>query len=108
VWGSVFLIPVALLEASSYSQMQINLSAILNVLFLAIFPSYIAYLLWNISIQRIGIKITSNFVLLNPVFSIALGVIFLHEPFSINLVLSTIAILAGAYFSSVSSSGNHY
>lgn len=108
VWGSLFLIPVALLEASSYSQMQINLSAILNVLFLAIFPSYIAYLLWNISIQRIGIKITSNFVLLNPVFSIALGVVFLHEPFSINLVLSTVAILAGAYFSSVSSSGNHY
>lgn len=108
VWGSLFLIPIALLEVGSYSQMQIDLSAILNILFLAIFPSYIAYLLWNISIQRIGIKITSNFVLLNPVFSIALGVVFLREPFSMNLVLSTVAILVGAYFSSVSTSGNHY
>lgn len=108
VWGSLFLLPFMLFEAGSYSAMHIDLSAILNVLFLAVFPSYLGYLLWNISIKHIGIKITSNFVLFNPVFSIFLGVIFLGEPFSINLIISTVAILVGAYFSSVSSNGNQY
>lgn len=108
VWGTLFLIPILFTELNTLPHMQINLTSILNVLFLAIFPSYIGYLLWNFAIEHIGIKITSNFVLLNPVFSIALGVIFLSEPFSVNLVISAIAILVGAYFTSISKNGDGY
>jgi len=108
LYGIAFLIPFILLEFKSFSLIQLSVTAILHMLFLAVFCSYLGYYFWNISIKHIGIKSISNLILLIPVVSISSGIIFLDEPFTFNLIISTILITAGAYLTSVSDEKNRF
>lgn len=100
--GTLFLLPVVLFEIPLISQIQMSWQPIAALLYLAIFCSWLAYLLWNISVLNLGVKLTSNIILMMPVFSIVTGIIFLGEPFSYLLIFSTLLILSGAWFASVS------
>ncbi|MFO7897365.1 MAG: DMT family transporter [Candidatus Cloacimonadales bacterium] len=108
LWGALFLLPSLLWEFSQIATIIINPSVILALLFLGIFSSYLAYLIWNISITKIGLKITSNLVLFSPIVSISAGIIWLNEPFGFNLILSTLAIIAGAYLTSHTTPGEEF
>jgi drug/metabolite transporter (DMT)-like permease len=108
VYGVLFLIPVMLLEHSAVLQIQINVQTILNILFLAVVCSYMGYYFWNISLEKAGVKITSNLILFIPVISITTGIIVLKESFSWNMVFSAVLILVGAYLTSVSNAESEF
>jgi len=108
LYGILFLVPFILLEYKSIFQIHLNISVVLHMLFLAVFCSYLGYYFWNIAIKNIGIKSISNLILLIPVVSISCGVIFLDEPFTFNLIISTILIMLGAYLTSVSDKENRF
>jgi len=107
-YGVIFLIPVILFEHKSFLMIRWNLISIVHLVFLAVFCSFLAYLFWNLAIKKIGIKITSNFILIIPVFSIIFSHIFLNEPFSKNIILVSILIILGAYFTSISDENNKF
>jgi drug/metabolite transporter (DMT)-like permease len=106
--GYTFLIPTIFWELPQIRTVILNNESIIAVLFLGFFPSYLAYLIWNISIRKIGLKITSNLVLFSPIVSIAVGIIWLNEAFTGNLIISTITIIIGAFLTSHSQLGEEF
>jgi len=108
LWGALFLLPSLIWEMAEIKQIIWKAEAIYALIFLGVFPSYLAYLIWNIAISKIGLKITSNLVLFSPIVSITAGIIWLNEPFSINLIFSTLTIIAGAYLTSHTTPGHDF
>jgi len=106
--GTLFLLPVVLFEIPLISEIRMGWQPVAALLYLAIFCSWLAYLLWNISIMKLGVKLTSNIILMMPVFSIITGIIFLNEPFSYLLIFSTTLIISGAWFASVSEENSEF
>ena len=108
LYGMIFLIPFMLFEYKSFLQIHLNINVVLHMLFLAVFCSYLGYYFWNVAIKHIGIKSISNLILLIPIVSISCGIIFLDEPFTINLIISTVLIMLGAYLTSISDEKNRF
>ncbi|MDD3052307.1 MAG: DMT family transporter [Candidatus Cloacimonetes bacterium] len=108
ILGSLFLVPSVILNISDFSALRINSSSLISLLFLSVVCSFIAYYLWNLSINGIGIKITSNLILFIPIVSITAGILVFGESFNINLIFSTILILLGAYLASFSRKNNSF
>ena len=101
-YAVIFLIPLLLLEWRHLSLLKINTISISALLYLSVFASFLGYLFWNISIKAIGVKTTSNLILLMPIVSVTAGIIFYNEPISENIIFSTILIIASAYLTSLS------
>ena len=107
-YGVIFLIPVMIFEYKNFSNIKLNIVAGLHMLFLAVCCSYLGYYFWNLAVKNIGIKTIANLILFLPIVSISAGIIFLNEPFTINLVISTVLIMLGAYLTSISDEENKF
>jgi len=77
--GAVMLIPFALLEAAQGRVVHWGPTALLSIGYVSIFPSLIAYLMFNRGVGLIGAARASLFIYLIPVFSAAMAVAFLGE-----------------------------
>ena len=63
--------------------------------YLGIFPSVLAYLLYNIGVARVGAARAGMFIHLIPMFGVILAVLFLHESLHAYHLIGMSAILAG-------------
>lgn len=72
---------------------------LLSVLYLAIFASALCMLLWNISINKIGIIKTNNFLYFMPVVTLLASLFFAIDEISLYSVLGTVLIIVGIYIS---------
>ncbi len=79
--GVVVLFPFYLLESIFYQPVNISSPFVFSVLYLAIFPSILAYLAFNEAVKIIGPNIAGLFSHLMPVFGSIMAVIFLGERF---------------------------
>ena len=70
-----------------------------NVFFLGVLSSGLAFILWNYSVKTIGPVQTSNYIYLVPVITATSGVLILDEKLTIVTVLAGVLILAGLYIS---------
>jgi drug/metabolite transporter (DMT)-like permease len=68
----------------------------LIVVYNALVPTSLAYWLWAKILVRIPAAIAGQFVLLSPIFGIALAHVVLDEPLTAALGVSTVAILGAA------------
>ncbi len=68
-----------------------------NILFLGIFSSGLAFLLWNQGIERIGSIHASNYIYLVPLLTAITGIIALNETLTEQMLLGGILILTGLY-----------
>jgi len=93
-------IPFIIFDYKSFTQININIRMMLALFYLSLICTLLAYFLWNSAIKKIGIKTTSNLILFIPIISIIIGILFWNEPFSYNLVWSSLLILSGAYLTS--------
>lgn len=97
--GTAALIPLALifegLPSGLYSAPVFG-----ALVYLGLFPTGIAYILRFSLIRAIGYTRFSLSINLVPVFGVALGVLILDEPLSINLIAALALVLAGLYVSS--------
>ena len=107
-YGVILLIPILLFEFKDFYKIHLNVWSVVHLLFLSVFCSYFGYFFWNLAIKNIGIKIISNLILFIPIVSIGAAIIFLHEPFTVNLVVATILIMLGAYLTSISGKENNF
>jgi drug/metabolite transporter (DMT)-like permease len=93
--GTVPLLLVSLPDALRQDWQAVSLSGWLSIVYLAIFPVYIAYILWNYAIARRGVAKASSFGLLVPIVAGLLSAIFVREPFGPLKLLGAGLVLIG-------------
>lgn len=77
--GALFHLPLVAWEISQQGGFQPSTSSLSAILYLAVFPSILAYVIWNRCIVLLGPGRTGMFMHLMPIFSGALAVSFLGE-----------------------------
>lgn len=96
--GVLFMLPLAAVETALNGVMLSDL-VILVILYVGIFASGIAFLLWNRGVMAIGPIKAGQFMNLVPVFGVLLGILLLKEPFSTRHVLAAVLILSSLVLS---------
>jgi drug/metabolite transporter (DMT)-like permease len=79
---------------------QINQSAIWSVVALGIFSSGIAFAIFFILVDIIGVARASLVTYLNTAFAVILGVIILGEPITTGIIIGLPLVLLGSYLAS--------
>ena len=77
--GVILLLPVYIWEQSTLPLFIPDLNLALLILYLAVFPSILAYLFWNYGVATIGSHTTGLFICFIPVFTPIIASIFLNE-----------------------------
>lgn len=95
LFGAVPLILLALPSAAETDWRAVSGPAWLAVVYMAIFPVYVAYQLWNWAISRRGVAAATTFSLLVPIASGILSAIFYGEGFGVWKVVGAALVLAG-------------
>jgi len=103
-YGLVTMIPILLLdrESCAFPPEETLFSPVVlwNILFLGIMASLLCFLGWNLVIARIGNVSSTNYVYLNPFFTLVFAIIFLGEHLSLLSLLGSIAIVSGVALAS--------
>ena len=83
------------LEHASGARMILNGTALLGLLYVAIFPALLAYHFWNLGVAAIGAPRAGVFMHLMPFFGSMLGVGLLGERFGLHHAVGMALIIAG-------------
>jgi drug/metabolite transporter (DMT)-like permease len=103
--GSMMILPFYLWEVVQGGRIGGGLPAWLALVYIAVFPSFIAYLFFNRGIELIGATRASQSWHLMPVFGSILAVLFLGETFSLYHAIGIAMIATGILLASVKHSG---
>src|SRR3954453_10131465 len=98
--GAACLIPLLIWELWSRPWMQLNASNLLSLVYVAVFPSTLAYLCFNRGVQLIGANRAAPFFHLIPVFGSAMGIFFLGEQPHWFHLFGYALVLTGVYVAS--------
>ena len=77
--GIIFLLPLYIWELAGSATMTLTYPVIVSILYVALFPSIVAYFCWNRGVEVLGANRTGLFINLIPVFASILAVLFLGE-----------------------------
>ncbi len=78
-WGTLMLLPFYLWELMVVGSFAVSFAAIMSILYVALFPSIIAYFCWNRGIELIGANRAGLFTYLIPFFASVMAILFLGE-----------------------------
>jgi drug/metabolite transporter (DMT)-like permease len=92
--GVVLLFPLYVWEFARTAPLDITAKVVASLLYVAIFPSILAYLCWNRGVQEIGANRTGLFINLIPLFTSLLAILILKERFK-SVHLMGILLIAG-------------
>jgi drug/metabolite transporter (DMT)-like permease len=94
VFGTLFLVPLALIEARGLAFPAISVQGWLAVLYLGMLASATANLVYNRALMLLEASQTATFINLVPIAGVAIAVIFLGEPMlAMQLVGGTVALI---------------
>ena len=93
--GALFLLPFYLVEMIYVDAYEINKNFVFSILYVAIFPSIVAYFSWNRGIEMIGANRGGLFINLIPVFASLMAIIWLNESLMIFHVIGMVLIFMG-------------
>ena len=77
--GILFLLPLYVWELSGSKTFTLTGDVVLSILYVALFPSIVAYFCWNRGVEVIGANRAGLFINLIPVFASILAILFLGE-----------------------------
>ncbi len=97
VGGAVALLPIVLWEGSRHALAHISAAAWLSMLYMALFSSVLAYLIYYFALARISASRVSAFSYLQPVFATAMGVAILGEHLGASVIAGGLVILCGVW-----------
>ena len=97
VGGGLALAPVVLWGASRHALAHISAAAWLSMLYMALFPSVLAYLIYYYALARISASRVSAFSYLQPVFATVMGVAILGEYLGASVIAGGLVILCGVW-----------
>lgn len=99
VFGALGFVPFALFEHIAWASMTPMIIA--NILYLGIFCSAIGYLFYIISLDTLGPGVSSVFINLIPVVSVASSFVILGERLSVIQILGGLTAVGGVYMTSL-------
>jgi len=100
-WGAVLLLPAFVLELASGAKFEpFDASMIGALVYVAIFPSIVAYLGFNRGVELIGANRAGPFFHLIPLFGVILAVLFLGERPGMHHAVGILLILCGVMIAS--------
>ncbi|HEX3032100.1 MAG TPA: DMT family transporter, partial [Bacillota bacterium] len=100
VFGAVTLIPFALLEKTPWQQIDANI--MLNVAFLGVFCSAVGYYFYIYAMSTLGVSVTSLFINLSPVVTVAASYLLLNETITKTQLGGGLLVLLSVYLVSFS------
>lgn len=95
VIGTTAFIPLAGTELHQWKQP--NLESLLALLYLGIFCSVVAFLLYNYGLRKLSSSTVVTMMNLVPVFGVMFSVLILHESLELKQVVGGIVVLVGVY-----------
>lgn len=98
--GSAVLVPPLIFELFWRPVMELNVSNLMSVIYVAVFPSTIAYLCYNRSVHLIGANRSAPFFHAVPVFGAAMAIVFLGERPQIFHFIGFALVLTGIFAAS--------
>ena len=102
------LIPLSVLyvwETGQGERFALNPANITSILYVALFPSVLAFIFWNQSVKTVGPNKAGLFLYLMPVFGTILSIIFLGETFHLFQLAGIGLIFSGIWLTTAPSSG---
>lgn len=103
-FGILFHLPLVAIEVWQVGGSRIDLPNAVGLLYLAVFPSLLAYIFWTRAVGQLGPGKASMFMHLMPVFSALLAMIFLGETLATYHLVGFCLIMIGIV--TVSKAGN--
>lgn len=97
VFGTLPLLFLTLPAVTSQDWGAVSLGSGLGVFYSATFAIVVAYVIWNLGIQRIGGARTAIYSNLTPVIATILATIFLNETLTVLKVVGAVVIFVGLY-----------
>ena len=98
--GAACLLPLLVFELSTQPIMQINAPNLLVLIYVAIFPSTVAYLCYNRGVQLIGANRSAPFFHVVPVFGTLMSILFLGEHPQAFHFIAFALVMTGVYVAS--------
>jgi drug/metabolite transporter (DMT)-like permease len=98
--GAAWLAPLLVWELLARPAMQLNLNNLLSLIYVAVFPSTLAYLCFNRGVQLIGANRAAPFFHVVPVFGTVLSIIFLGEHPQLFHFVGFALVLSGVFVAS--------
>ncbi|PFT56384.1 DMT family transporter [Priestia megaterium] len=95
--GAITFIPLAFIEKSSWQTPDIR--SFLTLLYLGVFCSVIAFLLYNFGLRKLSSSSAMTLMNLVPIFGVLFSVLLLHEVVGINQFIGGIIVLLGVVLS---------
>jgi drug/metabolite transporter (DMT)-like permease len=93
--GTLFLLPAAAIELSRSPADLFRQEVLLAFLYLGVFPSFVAFLIWNRSILLFGPSRATLVYNTLPMFAVFLSVIFLGETLMPYQIVGGVVVIAG-------------
>ncbi len=97
VAGGAMLIPVVIWQASAFPFARVSPAAWSSLVYMALFPSVICYLIYYYALSRISASRVTAFIYLEPVLATLMAVAFLGERVTAQLIAGGTVIFAGVY-----------
>lgn len=97
VFGTIPLVIISLPALVAQPWASVSPSGWSGLLYSAIFAIVIAYIIWNVGVQRIGGARTAIYNNLTPVIATLAAALFLNEPLTILKIAGAIIIFIGLY-----------
>lgn len=94
--GTALLLPLALLDSPVIFS-QVSTVVWLNIFYLGLCGSALAYFLWNAALPKVAMTTAAAYIYLIPVVSAVIAVVFLHETVTLYTVTGGVIVLAGTY-----------
>jgi drug/metabolite transporter (DMT)-like permease len=95
--GLAMLIPFSLAEQGWSNLSEAGADGWLPMLYLAVFGTVLAFVLFYEGVSRIGPARAASFAMLVPIFGVLASVVLLGEELAVNLVIGGVAIIAGLW-----------
>ena len=100
-YGIVTVLPFFMINRFNYQpELFLRPAVWMNLAFLGVLASLICFVVWNIILKRLGTIQASNYLYLNPLFTMIAASLILNERITIYAICGVILVLAGVFLSS--------
>lgn len=98
-YGVLTILPAFLIHPWNFDIVRLLEPAILfNLLFLGVLASLICFVVWNVVLKQLGTIRASNYIYLNPLFTLVGSAFLLGEQLTIVALMGAVLILGGVYW----------
>lgn len=98
-YGILTILPAFILHPWQFSLSGLWQPAVwMNLLFLGVLASLVCFVVWNIILKQLGTVLASNYIYLNPLFTLIGSAVLLDEQFTVMSLMGAMLILGGVYW----------